>query len=208
MLLRSSFRLHPGICSWVSDAFYGGHLKHAPENAAFRIAVPYGAALVKQEAGILYDPIPHARNTQGSEEEAQRVRDLVQALVGRDFTGKDSTRPLILNDILIVAPDNMQVQRIAELVPGARVGSVDRFQGQEAPVVIVSMCASSLDEVPRGAGFLFSPNRLNVAVSRAQALAIVVAAPRLLCVRCQTVEEMTLMNRHCWLVEYARATSG
>ena len=85
----------------------------------------------------------------------------------------------------------------------ARVGSVDRFQGQEAPVVIVSLCASTLEEAPRGAEFLLSPNRINVAISRAQALAIVVGSPELPKVRCRSVEEMKLVNLLCHLVQYA-----
>jgi len=84
---------------------------------------------------------------------------------------------------------------------------VDKFQGQEAPVVIVSLCASTLDEAPRGAGFLLSPNRLNVAVSRAEALAIVVGSPELMNVRCKSVEEMKLVNLLCHLVQYAEGAA-
>jgi Superfamily I DNA and RNA helicases and helicase subunits len=84
---------------------------------------------------------------------------------------------------------------------------VDKFQGQEAPVAIVSLCASTLDEAPRGAGFLLSPNRLNVAVSRAKALAIVVGSPELLETRCRSVEEMRLVNLLCHLVQYAERTA-
>jgi uncharacterized protein len=113
-----------------------------------------------------------------------------------------------LRDILLVAPFNEQVRRLQSLLgPDARVGSVDKFQGQEAPVVIVSMCASTLAEAPRGAGFLLSPNRLNVAVSRAQALAIVVGSPVLVEVRCRSVEEMRLVNLLCHLVQYAEGLS-
>ena len=80
---------------------------------------------------------------------------------------------------------------------------MDKFQGQEAPVVIVSLCASTLEEAPRGAGFLLSPNRLNVAISRAQALAIVVGSPELTRVRCKTIEEMKLVNLLCRIIHYA-----
>ena len=107
-------------------------------------------------------------------------------------------------DILIVAPFNLQVRCLKERVdPRIRVGTVDKFQGQEAPAVIVSLCASTLDEAPRGAEFLLSPNRLNVAVSRAQALAIVVGSPELLEARARSVEEMRLVNLLCQLVQYA-----
>jgi len=117
---------------------------------------------------------------------------------------KGIERPMTMVDILIVAPFNLQVRCIREaLGDGVRVGSVDKFQGQEAPVVIVSLCASTLDEAPRGAGFLLSPNRLNVAVSRAEALAIVVGSPELMNVRAKTIEEMRLVNLLCDLVQYA-----
>jgi uncharacterized protein len=103
----------------------------------------------------------------------------------------------------------MQVRRLRQrLGAGARVGSVDKFQGQEAPVVIVSMCASSLDESPRGAEFLLNPNRLNVAVSRAEALAIVVASPGLMDVRCRSIREMRLVNLLCRLEQYAAGSAA
>ena len=109
-----------------------------------------------------------------------------------------AARRLVLDDILIVAPFNMQVRALKQRLGGAaRVGSVDKFQGQEAPVVIVSMCASTLDDAPRGSAFLLSRNRLNVAVSRAQALAIVVGSPILADVRVRTVEEMHLVSGWC-----------
>jgi uncharacterized protein len=205
VLLDVSWRLHPSVCGWISDAFYEGRLSSVPNNATHRVEhTATGALDGFPQAGLVYLPVRHAANTQASEEEVLAVRGLVGALLGQAFCrATHDARPLTLDDILIVAPYNMQVRRIAELVPGARVGSVDKFQGQEAPVVIVSMCASNLEEVPRGADFLLSPNRLNVAVSRAQALAIVVASPELLRVRARTVEEMALMNRHCWLVHHA-----
>ena len=109
------------------------------------------------------------------------------------------------DDILYVAPFNAQVRKLRDLLgPGRRIGSVDKFQGQEAPVVIVSLCSSTLEDSPRGAGFLLSPNRLNVAISRAQALAIVVGSPELTRVRCKTIEEMKLVNLLCRIIHYAK----
>src|SRR5206468_2457335 len=108
------------------------------------------------------------------------------------------------NDILVVAPYNAQVRSLRErLGPSARVGTVDKFQGQEAPVVFFSMATSSGDDLPRNLAFLFSRNRLNVAISRAQCLAVLVCSPRLLEARCQSIEEMQLVNALCRLVEYA-----
>ena len=105
-----------------------------------------------------------------------------------------------MRDILVVAPYNQQVRRLEEwLPPGARVGTVDRFQGKEAPVVIVSMTASDPRDSTRGMGFLLSPNRINVAISRAQTLAVVVGSPRLAEARARTLGEMQLVNRMCAL---------
>jgi len=111
-------------------------------------------------------------------------------------------------DLLVVAPYNAQVRRLRERLPDIRIASVDKFQGQEASVVIVSMCASSLDETPRGAGFLLSPNRLNVAVSRAQCLAFVVSSPRLIRTRPKSVKEIELLNLFCRLRFYASELSS
>ena len=113
-----------------------------------------------------------------------------------------------VKDLLFVAPFNAQVRLLTQrLGKGSRIGSVDRFQGQEAPVAIVSMCSSCLDDAPRGAKFLLNRNRLNVAISRAQALAIVVASPGLLATRCGSIEEMKLVNFFCRLWEYAATSS-
>ena len=130
---------------------------------------------------------------------------MVEELLGREVVGRGGApRRMGPEDILIVAPFNLQVRCLrSRLDPRVRIGSVDRFQGQEAPVVIVSLCASTLEEAPRGASFLLSPNRLNVAVSRAEALAIIVGSPELMDVRCRSVEEMRLVNLLCHLIQYA-----
>ncbi|NUO53567.1 MAG: ATP-binding domain-containing protein, partial [Polyangiaceae bacterium] len=136
---------------------------------------------------------------QDSEEEVCAIESLVGDLLGCTVAVNGALpRPMELSDILIVAPFNMQVRALKQrLGASARIGSVDKFQGQEAPVVIVSMCASTLDDAPRGSGFLLSRNRLNVAISRAQALAIVVASGRLGDVRVCSVEEMQLVSGWC-----------
>jgi len=130
---------------------------------------------------------------------------VVVALLGRPWTGqKGPPRPLTLEDILVVAPFNAHVNRLVRaLPPGARVGTVDRFQGQEAPVVIYSLAASTADDVPRGLEFLYSLNRLNVAVSRAQGLAVLVASPALLDAKPRHAEQLPLINALCRFVENA-----
>jgi uncharacterized protein len=145
--------------------------------------------------------VPHAGNAQVAREEIEAIRDAIADLTRGTWTDRDgATRPLRHEDIIVVAPYNAQVNALRGALPErVRVGTVDRFQGQEAPVCLVSMTASAIEDVPRGMGFLFSLNRINVALSRAKALALVFASPRLLDARCSTVEEMRLVNTLCAL---------
>ena len=110
-----------------------------------------------------------------------------------------------MNDILVVTPYNVQANYLQSILPkSARVGTVDKFQGQEALVVIVSMVTSSAEDLPKNIEFLYSKNRMNVALSRAQCLAVVVANPNLMEISCKTVDQMKLVNMLCWLHEYAK----
>jgi len=112
-------------------------------------------------------------------------------------------------NILVVAPYNMQVNLLKRTLPAeARVGTVDKFQGQEAEVVIVSMTTSDGDCLPHRIEFLYSKNRLNVALSRAKCLAILIANPELMSIRCNTVEQMALVNTLCWVKEYSDNREG
>ena len=121
-------------------------------------------------------------------------------------TSRANTRPLTPADILVVAPYNMQVRCLRERLPaGVEVGTVDKFQGREAPIVFFSMASSSGEDIPRGLEFLFSRNRLNVAISRARALAVLVCSPKLLETRCRKVDQMRLVNNVCRLAEDAQA---
>ncbi len=118
----------------------------------------------------------------------------------------NETRRLELKDILIVAPYNAQVALLARRLPeGARVGTVDKFQGQEAPVVIYSMTTSTPEDAPRGMEFLYSSNRLNVATSRAQCVTVLVANPGLFGVQCKTPRQIELANAFCRYLEIARS---
>src|SRR5205814_1335477 len=166
------------------------------------LATSYGSGGV----GLRYIPVDHAGNRTLSPEEADRVNHTFRALLGLPWTDRNSeTRPIAIEDILVVAPYNAQVRRLIETLPDkARVGTVDKFQGQEAPVVIYSMATSSVDDAPRGMDFLFSLNRLNVAASRAQGLVILVCSPELLKARCHTPDQMRLASALCRLVEIAK----
>ena len=157
-------------------------------------------------AGIVFVPTEHQGNTISSEEEVQEIHRLVNTLLGSDYTDKDGvTKKVTLDDMLFVAPYNMQVELLKKsLGAQAKVGSVDKFQGQEAPIVFFSLCTSDAAETPRGIDFLYSKNRINVAISRAQALAIVVGSPDLFCPGINSVEQMKKVNLVSRLKNYQR----
>jgi superfamily I DNA and/or RNA helicase len=113
------------------------------------------------------------------------------------------------HEIMVVSPYNVQVNALREALPAeVPVGTVDKFQGQEAQVVLYSMASSSGEDVPRGLEFLLSRNRLNVAISRARCLAYLVCSPRLLEVNCRSIAQMRLANALCRFVEVAEAQAG
>ena len=160
--------------------------------------------------GIHFLPACHTGCSQKSVEEAAIIKQCFAALLQQKFQDRDGTaRRLTVDDILVVSPYNVQVNHLRAVLPdGARVGTVDKFQGQEAPVVLISMVTSSAEDLPRNIEFLYSKNRLNVAISRAQCLAVVVANPKLLEIPCKTVDQMKLVNTFCWLSEYVAANGG
>lgn len=181
ILLNETRRLHPALCAFISEAIYDGRLEAHPITAKRHLVLRPGASAVLRPAGLSFVPVAHDGCTQSSRAEAEAIAALVAELqthrIVRD--GKESL--ITLDDILVVAPYNLQVNLLKRLLPqGAHVGTVDKFQGQEAAVVIVSMTTSKGVEAPRGTEFLFNPNRFNVAVSRAQCLALVVHAVELL----------------------------
>jgi hypothetical protein len=135
----------------------------------------------------------------------QPVHQLNESLLGQRWTDREGrVRPIGVDDILVVSPYNMQVNSLRTRLPeGARVGTVDKFQGQEAAIVLVSMAISSGDDLPRQIEFLYSRNRLNVAISRARCLTVIVASPRLLETQCSTIDQMRLVNTLCWTKNFA-----
>ncbi|HKN32183.1 MAG TPA: C-terminal helicase domain-containing protein [Terriglobales bacterium] len=158
--------------------------------------------------GLRTNRVAHSGNQNESPEEVERVGALVDGLLRTKttWTNKEGkTNALGLQDILVVAPYNAQVAALIERLPaGARVGTVDKFQGQEAPVVLYSMATSTLEDAPRGMEFLYSLNRLNVAVSRARCVAVIVASPALCQVQCKTPRQIELANALCRYLEIAR----
>ncbi len=186
LFLERTFRLHPDVCGYSSEEFYEGRLR--PDPVCGTRTTPLGT-------GLRFLPVEHAGRRQDSPEEAAAIEAELARLRAAGVAGTDT---------MVVAPYNAQVNLLRERLPAdVRVGTVDKFQGQEAPVVFYSMASSSGEDIPRGLEFLLSRNRLNVAISRAQCLAYLVASPRLLEVNCRTIEQMRLANALCRFVEVA-----
>ena len=203
LFIEHTWRLHPELTRFTSGAFYEDRLESRPDLVNQRLNGP--EPLVGDGVRLL--PANHVGADNESPEEAHQVAQLVRALVESGSTWIDrhaAVHPITYEDVLIVAPYNAQVGAIARLLPHeARVGTVDKFQGQEAPISIYSMTTSSPEDAPRGMSFLYSRNRLNVATSRARCVAVVVAEPSLLRVRARTPEQMRLANALCLFAEAA-----
>jgi uncharacterized protein len=204
LFLGESWRLHPDSCTFTSDVFYESRLTARPENASQRLNVDGPL----DGTGLRFVPVQHSGNQSDSVEEVDKVEEMVEWLLseGSTWTDKEgNTKPMTLDDILIVAPYNAQVSMLLRrLSQGSRVGTVDKFQGQEAPVVIYSMTTSTPEDAPRGMEFLYSSNRLNVATSRAQCVTVLVASPALFDVQCKTPRQMQLANAFCRYLEMAK----
>jgi predicted RecB family nuclease len=200
IFLDRTRRMHPGVCRFVSEIVYDGRLVGLPELANQSTA--FGT-------GLRFLPVDHVGNVAAASEEADRVAREIRAMLGGSWTNRHGeTRTLSQNDFMVVAPYNMQVRLLRRTLQAAGlgdvpVGTVDKFQGREASVVFYSMATSSAEDVPRTLDFLFSRNRLNVAVSRAMCLAFIVASPRLLESRARTIEQMRLINALCRFAEMA-----
>jgi uncharacterized protein len=202
LFLEKTWRLHPEICKFTSEVFYENRLQSR-------------SGLERQQidghpwigpAGLWFVPVNHQGNQNSSPEEVARVAGIVDSLLAPGVIWIDdagNARQVQLDDILIVAPYNAQVSDLANRLNGARVGTVDKFQGQEAAIVIYSLTTSSPEDAPRGMEFLYSLNRFNVATSRARAVVLVVGSPRLLEPECRTPRQMQLANALCRYGELA-----
>ncbi|MFL9906802.1 TM0106 family RecB-like putative nuclease [Paraburkholderia sp. RL17-337-BIB-A] len=208
IFLKITYRMHSDICRFISDAIYDGRLVSDPSTYVQALVLGPDAHPALKPTGIQFVPVVHDGCSQDSEEEAKVILQLFNSLLKQKFRDKDGVeRRMSVDDILVVAPFNVQVNRLRATLPtGARVGTVDAFQGQEAQAVLVSMTTSSGDYAPRNIEFLFSKNRLNVAISRAKSLTVVVASPALQGIRCSTPEEMSLVNTLCFLAAYVNHT--
>jgi len=201
IFLGESFRMHPGITAFVSSVSYDGRLASAAGRERQGVSAP-GAL---SGSGLRWVPTVHADNTSASPQEAAVVARLVTDLLrGSWVDAEGAEHQLGLDDVLVVAPYNKHVACLRDALPeGARIGTVDKFQGQQAPVVIYSMASSSAADAPRGVDFLYDLHRLNVAVSRAKALSAVVASPALLDAEVHDPEQLRQVNALCRFVELA-----
>ena len=210
LFLEQSWRMHPEICEFISENFYEGRLEPTGEKNLSLQAIS-GSNI--NGSGLRILPIAHSGNQVRSQEEAGAIAELVKFIISNGHCWIDDeggSHSIGWGDILIVAPFNAQVRLISSLLPDARVGTVDKFQGQEAPIVIYSTTSSSIEDAPRGPEFLYSPNRLNVAISRAKCMAIMVASPAIFEASCRTPRHMQLVNAYCRYQELAEpiALSG
>jgi uncharacterized protein len=154
--------------------------------------------------------VTHEGNQSSSPEEAETIRDLVEEILASNATWIDregNEAAVGLDDILIIAPYNAQVFELQQRITGARIGTVDKFQGQEAPIVIYSMTTSSHADAPRGMEFLYSSNRLNVATSRARCVCVLVGSPAAFEAECRTPQQIQLINAFCRYLEIAAQIS-
>lgn len=203
IFLATTWRMHPDVCRFISDAVYDGRLQPEANNVRRTLVLTADAHPLLRSAGIVHAAIEHQGCSQRSEPEAELVKALYASALQQSYTDKNgSEHAVTARNILVVAPYNVQVNLLKQVLPeGARVGTVDKFQGQEAEIVIVSMTTSSEADLPRHIEFLYSKNRLNVAVSRAKCLAIVIANPALTAIKCRTPEQMALVNTLCWVAK-------
>jgi predicted RecB family nuclease len=199
VFLETSRRMHTRICDVLSEHVYDGKLT-APAANQYHAIINPSPSRITRESGILFVECKHQNNTTISKQEVSLIAELVAELRRCSFQAKlGDIKPLQAKDIMVVSPYNLQVNLLIEHLQSAEIGTIDKFQGREAPVAIISMTASDVNEAPRGLDFLFNINRLNVALSRAKALAIIVASPELLRTRCKSIEQIELVNFFCAL---------
>lgn len=205
IFLPLTYRMHPDVTQFISDAIYDSRLHAAKETRRQKLVNKKGLPCNFKQPGIVVMEVESEGCSQHNEPEASAIREQYQALLGQSFVDRDGNRGTLSEEnILVVAPYNMQVNLLKQtLGDKARVGTVDKFQGQEAEVVFISMATSSQEYLPRFIDFLFSRNRLNVAISRARILAVLAISPDLTKIECNTLEQMALVNTLCWVKKYA-----
>ena len=203
LFMPNTWRLHPSICAFTSEQYYEGRLS---SRSGLECQTITGDSRFP-ESRLAFVSVSHEGNQNRSEEEAEVISSIFDALLDGTHTWRNASNEeasITLADILVVAPYNAQVALLQDtLRESARVGTVDKFQGQEAAVVIYSATSSSVQDAPRGMSFLYSPNRMNVATSRARCLVIMVGSPELFHPECASPEQIRLANGFCRFAEMA-----
>lgn len=202
LFLEETWRLHPEIAAFTSELFYDGKLKSKSELVNQEIK----SSEMIDGAGLFYVPVSHEGNQNSSSEEAMVIKSIVESVLSAKTKWVDlekQERAITLDDILIITPYNAQVFEIQQHLSGARIGTVDKFQGQEAPITIYSMATSTYADAPRGMNFLYNLNRLNVATSRARCVSILVSCPQIFEPECKTPMQIRLANAFCRYLEVA-----
>lgn len=200
VFLDKTWRMHPAINNYISELFYDSRLQPMPQNEKQKLE---GNSKFNK-SGIYFEPVTHVGNQNRSYEEVQKVKQIVSELIIDNYwiNSKGERAKLSAENIKIISPYNAQMEALRTMLPPAiQIGTVDKFQGQEAAVIIFSLATSSQEDAPRGMEFLYSLNRLNVAVSRAKAVFIMVASPALLEPVCRSPHQMQLANALCRLKE-------
>ena len=204
IFLRESRRLNKQICKYISDSFYDSRL--IPHNITNSRSVNLNLNNIKNE-GIFFIPTEHFGNSQRSDEEAEIIHDYYSKIIKKDFEDENGKGKIDIENIMVVAPFNVQSNNIKQnllkkFTDKTKIGTIDLFQGQEAKVVFISMTSSDAENLPRHKEFFFSRNRLNVAISRAQNVAIILFNPNLLLASANTINQMKLMNNFCKLLVF------
>jgi len=205
IFLDTTWRLHPDIAAFTSELYYESRLKSVDETSNQAITCegdfPYTGS------GLFFLPVNHFGNQNSSPEEVEEIKTLVDEIIAKklEWTDREGNSATVsLYDILIVAPYNAQVAALKIALPECRIGTVDKFQGKEAPIVIYSMTSSSPEDAPRGMSFLYDPHRLNVATSRAKCLCVLVGSPSLFEPECHSIDQMRWANGLCRYLELVR----
>ena len=204
IFLRETRRLNKKICKYISDSFYDSRL--TPHMITNTRSVKLDLKDIENE-GIFFIPTDHFGNSQRSDEEAEIIHDYYSKIIKKDFEDENGKGKIDIENIMVVAPFNVQTNNIKQKLlkkysEDTRVGTIDLFQGQQAKVVFISMTSSDAENLPRHKDFFFNRNRLNVAVSRAQNVAIILFNPNLLLASANSIHEMRLMNNFCKLLKY------
>jgi len=204
IFLRETRRLNKKICKYISESFYDSRLiSHDVTNDR---SVKLGLKNIEDE-GIFFIPVEHFGNSQRSDEEADLVHQYYDKIVKKDFRDENGSGKIDINNIMVVAPFNVQTNNIKQKLlkkysEDTKVGTIDLFQGQEAKVVFISMTSSDAENLPRHKEFFFNRNRLNVAISRAQNVVIILMSPKLLMASANTINQMKLINNFCKLLSF------